>query len=123
MPIIRGGFHADPRVTEEVLGTHTAISTAAVIGVPHESHGEVNKAFVILHPGADATPDERDARDRTQMAGYTYPPMVKIVEPRPTPQPARPSSANNQPAPHHDVTSRCATPEKGHIQTAQQANR
>ncbi len=38
--IIRGGFNVYPREIEEVLMTHDAVSLAAVIGVPHESHGE-----------------------------------------------------------------------------------
>ena len=45
--IIRGGFNVYPREIEEVLMTHPAVSLAAVIGVPHESHGEEIKAFVI----------------------------------------------------------------------------
>ena len=50
--IIRGGFNVYPREVEEVLMTHPDVSLAAVIGVPHESHGEEIKAFVILEPGA-----------------------------------------------------------------------
>ena len=51
--IIRGGYNVYPREIEEVLMTHPAVSLAAVIGVPHESHGEEIKAFVILNDGAD----------------------------------------------------------------------
>src|SRR5260221_3231406 len=46
--IIRGGFNVYPREIEEVLMTHPAVSLAAVIGVPHERHGEEVTAFVIL---------------------------------------------------------------------------
>ena len=42
--IIRGGYNVYPREIEEVLMTHPAVSLAAVIGVPHESHGEEIKA-------------------------------------------------------------------------------
>ncbi|MEJ7795286.1 MAG: long-chain fatty acid--CoA ligase, partial [Nocardioides sp.] len=38
--IIRGGYNVYPREVEEVLMEHPAVSLAAVIGVPHESHGE-----------------------------------------------------------------------------------
>jgi long-chain acyl-CoA synthetase len=45
--IIRGGFNVYPREIEEVLYAHPAIVEAAVIGVPHESHGEEVKAVVV----------------------------------------------------------------------------
>ncbi|WP_436697878.1 long-chain-fatty-acid--CoA ligase [Nocardioides sp. BYT-33-1] len=78
--IIRGGFNVYPREIEEVLLTHPAVSLAAVIGVPHESHGEEIKAFVILKPGASATPEEIVAWGKEQMAAYKYPRIVEIVE-------------------------------------------
>ncbi len=51
--IIRGGFNVYPREIEEVLLTHPEVSLAAVIGVPHESHGEEIKAVVIRNDGVD----------------------------------------------------------------------
>ncbi|WGY01377.1 long-chain fatty acid--CoA ligase [Nocardioides sp. QY071] len=78
--IIRGGFNVYPREIEEVLLTHPAVSLAAVIGVPHESHGEEIKAFVILKPGASATPEEIVAWGKEQMAAYKYPRIVEVVE-------------------------------------------
>ena len=78
--IIRGGFNVYPREIEEVLMTHPAISLAAVVGVPHQSHGEEVKAFVILAPGAAATPEELIAWGREEMAGHKYPRIVEIVE-------------------------------------------
>ncbi|GAA2688490.1 long-chain-fatty-acid--CoA ligase [Actinoplanes palleronii] len=77
--IIRGGFNVYPREIEEVLITHEAVSLAAVIGVPHPSHGEEVKAFVILTPGATVTEDELVAWGKEQMASYKYPRMVSIV--------------------------------------------
>ncbi|MBM2619848.1 long-chain fatty acid--CoA ligase [Actinoplanes sp. LDG1-06] len=78
--IIRGGFNVYPREIEEVLMTHEAVSLAAVIGVPHPSHGEEVKAFVILKPGATATGDELVEWSKEQMAAYKYPRVVAIVE-------------------------------------------
>ncbi|UMG91589.1 long-chain fatty acid--CoA ligase [Nocardioides sp. TF02-7] len=78
--IIRGGFNVYPREVEEVLMTHPAISLAAVIGVPHESHGEEIKAVVILEDGASATPDEIVDWSKDQLAAYKYPRIVEIVE-------------------------------------------
>ncbi|KUN29300.1 long-chain fatty acid--CoA ligase [Streptomyces antibioticus] len=82
--IIRGGFNVYPREVEEVLMTHPAISLAAVVGVPHHSHGEEVKAFVILHSGAQTSPGELIAWGREQMASYKYPRIVEIVEHLPT---------------------------------------
>jgi len=78
--IIRGGFNVYPREIEEVLLTHPAVSLAAVIGVPHDSHGEEIKAFVILRPGASVTPEELVAWGKEQMAAYKYPRLVEIVD-------------------------------------------
>ena len=78
--IIRGGFNVYPREIEEVLLTHEDVSLAAVIGVPHESHGEEIKAFVILNDGATVTEDELVAWGKEQMAGYKYPRIVEIVD-------------------------------------------
>ncbi|MEP9382299.1 long-chain fatty acid--CoA ligase [Nocardioides sp. KR10-350] len=78
--IIRGGYNVYPREIEEVLLTHPAVSLAAVIGVPHDSHGEEVKAFVILKPGASATPQEIVAWSKEQMASYKYPRLVEIVD-------------------------------------------
>jgi long-chain acyl-CoA synthetase len=77
--IIRGGFNVYPREVEEVLMTHPAVSLAAVVGVPHDSHGEEVKAFVICHPEAGATADDLLAWGREQMAAYKYPRMVELV--------------------------------------------
>jgi long-chain acyl-CoA synthetase len=78
--IIRGGFNVYPREIEEVLMTHEAVSLAAVIGVPHESHGEEIKAYVIRTEGATTTEDELIAWCKEQMASYKYPRMVTFVD-------------------------------------------
>ncbi|SEM52452.1 long-chain-fatty-acid--CoA ligase [Nonomuraea pusilla] len=78
--IIRGGFNVYPRELEEVLMTHEAVSLAAVVGVPHESHGEEVKAYVIRTPGATVTEDELIAWCRENMAAYKYPRIVEFRE-------------------------------------------
>jgi long-chain acyl-CoA synthetase len=77
--IIRGGYNVYPREIEEVLMTHPDVSLAAVIGVPHESHGEEIKAFVILNPGASTTGDDLVAWSKEQMASYKYPRIVEVA--------------------------------------------
>ncbi|MBD8868264.1 long-chain-fatty-acid--CoA ligase [Nocardioides donggukensis] len=78
--IIRGGFNVYPREIEEVLMSHEDVSLAAVIGVPHESHGEEIKAVVIRNEGASVTEDELVAWGKEQMAGYKYPRVVEFVD-------------------------------------------
>jgi long-chain acyl-CoA synthetase len=78
--IIRGGFNVYPREVEEVLYAHPAIVEAAVIGVPHESHGEEVKAVVALAKGQQATADEIIAWCKERLAAYKYPRLVEFVE-------------------------------------------
>ncbi len=78
--IIRGGFNVYPREVEEVLMTHEAVSLAAVVGVPHEQHGEEVAAFVILRDGARLTSDELISWAKDEMASYKYPRSVRFVE-------------------------------------------
>jgi long-chain acyl-CoA synthetase len=77
--IIRGGFNVYPREVEEVLYAHPAITEAAVIGVPNESHGEEVKAVVALAPGATLGADELIAWTRQRLAAYKYPRIVEFV--------------------------------------------
>jgi long-chain acyl-CoA synthetase len=78
--IIRGGYNVYPREIEEVLMTHPDVSLAAVIGVPHESHGEEIKAVVIRNDGATLTEQELIDWGKEQMANYKYPRQVEFVD-------------------------------------------
>jgi long-chain acyl-CoA synthetase len=78
--IIRGGYNVYPREVEEVLMTHPGVSLVAVIGVPHESHGEEIKAVVIRDKDTDLTEDELIGWSREQMASYKYPRIVEFVD-------------------------------------------
>jgi long-chain acyl-CoA synthetase len=78
--IIRGGFNVYPREIEDVLMTHPEVSLAAVVGVPHESHGEEIKAFVILQPDSPITAERLISWAKTEMASYKYPRLVEFVD-------------------------------------------
>ncbi|MFI6816501.1 long-chain fatty acid--CoA ligase [Nonomuraea sp. NPDC050328] len=78
--IIRGGFNVYPRELEEVLMTHPAVSLVAVVGVPHDSHGEEVKAYVIPAPGVSVTEDELIAWSKENMAAYKYPRIIEFRE-------------------------------------------
>jgi long-chain acyl-CoA synthetase len=76
--IIRGGFNVYPREVEEVLMTHPAVSLAAVIGVPHDRHGEEIKAYLVLKAGQRVSAEEIVAWGKEQMAAYKYPRIVEL---------------------------------------------
>ncbi|MAJ60649.1 MAG: long-chain-fatty-acid--CoA ligase [bacterium TMED88] len=77
--ILRGGFNVYPREVEEVLYEHPAVVEAAVIGVPHESHGEEVKAVVALAPGATAESDEVIEFCKARLSAYKYPRIVEFL--------------------------------------------
>jgi long-chain acyl-CoA synthetase len=78
--IIRGGFNVYPREVEEVLYEHPAVAAAAVIGVPHPTHGEEVAAAVQLLPGVSVTPEELREYTKERVAAYKYPRHVWIVD-------------------------------------------
>ena len=78
--IIRGGYNVYPRELEEVLMTHPAVSLVAVIGVPHDSHGEEIKAVVVREPGDTTTAEELVAWGKEQFASYKYPREVQFLD-------------------------------------------
>ncbi|WP_330230072.1 long-chain fatty acid--CoA ligase [Nocardia sp. NBC_00508] len=77
--IVRGGLNVYPREVEEILMTHEAVSLAAVIGVPHDSHGEEIKAFIIPAHGTPPTEDALIAWAEQHMAAYKYPRHIEFV--------------------------------------------
>jgi long-chain acyl-CoA synthetase len=78
--IIRGGFNVYPREIEEVLYEHPAVLEAAVLGMPHPTHGEEVVAAVALRPDAAATPDELREYVKARVAPYKYPRHVWLVD-------------------------------------------
>lgn len=79
--IIRGGFNVYPREIEEILMTHPAVSLVAVIGIPHESHGEEIKAVVVKNKDFDdVSEDVLVAWGKEQFAAYKYPRTVQFVD-------------------------------------------
>lgn len=78
--IIRGGYNVYPREIEEVLYTHPAVAEAAVIGVPHELHGEEISAVVALKPGASVTTDDLGGYVKARVAPYKYPRIIRLVD-------------------------------------------
>ncbi|MGW4891306.1 long-chain-fatty-acid--CoA ligase [Kitasatospora sp. NPDC004240] len=78
--IIRGGYNVYPREIEEVLYEHPAVAEAAVVGVPHEHHGEEIAAVIVLKDGARATADLIREHVRQRVAAYKYPRIVTFTD-------------------------------------------
>jgi long-chain acyl-CoA synthetase len=76
--IIRGGYNVYPREIEEVLYANPLVAEAAVVAVPHETHGEEVKAFIALRAGAESTPDQIIAYCREHLAAYKYPRLIEF---------------------------------------------
>lgn len=76
--IIRGGFNVYPREVEETLATHPAVNLCAVVGIPHKSHGEEVKAFVLPNEGVECSEKELVAWCKENMASYKYPRQVEF---------------------------------------------
>jgi long-chain acyl-CoA synthetase len=76
--IIRNGFNVFPRDVEDALLEHQAVALAGVVGRPDPKVGEEVVAFVTLHPGREATPEELIAFAKGRIGGYKYPREVHI---------------------------------------------
>jgi len=81
--IIKGGENISPRTIEEVLYQHPRISEAAVIGVKDEKYGEDIKAFVVLHPGEEATAEEILAFCKTKLTSFFLPRSIIFLQAMP----------------------------------------
>lgn len=64
------GFQVAPAELEEVLRSHPAVADAAVVGIPHETHGEVPKAFVVLKKDSTVKNDAIKEYVATKVASF-----------------------------------------------------
>ncbi|MEA2009631.1 MAG: long-chain fatty acid--CoA ligase [Actinomycetota bacterium] len=75
---ISGGENVYPAEIESVLSAHPAIREAAVVGVPHETWGEVGRAFAVVTDDYD----EDDVRSflGERLARYKMPRTVVVLD-------------------------------------------
>jgi long-chain acyl-CoA synthetase len=78
--IITGGANIYPAEVERVLVGHPAVATAAVVGIPDATYGEMPCAVIVLRPGAAATADEVIAWSRARLAAFKCPRSVRFVD-------------------------------------------
>jgi fatty-acyl-CoA synthase len=70
---ISGGVNVYPAEVEAELLRHPAVADAAIIGVPHQTWGEVGVAFLVLRSGSSATAEDLAAFLAGKLAKYKLP--------------------------------------------------
>jgi fatty-acyl-CoA synthase len=71
--IISGGENISSVEVESALLAHPAVMEVGVVGLPHEKWGEAPYAFIVLKPGAAASPDDLRTYCRTKLAHFKVP--------------------------------------------------
>ncbi|MGE5183584.1 MAG: benzoate-CoA ligase family protein [Acidobacteriota bacterium] len=74
-----GGIWVSPFEVESALSSHAAVLEAAVVGHEDAEGLTKPKAFVVLKPGAAATPDELKAHVKNLLAPFKYPRWIELV--------------------------------------------
>ena len=75
---ISGGENVYPAEIESVLSAHPMVLEAAVVGIPHETWGEVGRAFVVVAHGYD--PEDAHAFLAERLARYKLPRSIIVVD-------------------------------------------
>ncbi|MDM3976688.1 acyl-CoA ligase FadD12 [Mycobacterium marseillense] len=78
--IVSGGENVYPIEVEKALAAHPDVAEAAVIGVDDEQYGQRLAAFVVLAPGAGATPDALKQHVRDNLANYKVPREITVLD-------------------------------------------
>jgi fatty-acyl-CoA synthase len=82
--IVSGGFNIYPREIEDIIGEHPAVSTVAVIGVPHPKWGEAVKALVVVRAGhAAPNPADLVAMVSARKGAFQAPKLVEFIDSMP----------------------------------------
>jgi len=81
--ILTSGYRIGPFEVESALIEHPAVAESAVVASPDEVRGEIVKAFVILAPGYQGSPElVKEIQDfvKKVTAPYKYPREIEFVE-------------------------------------------
>ena len=78
--IIRGGQNIFPPEIENLIKSHPAVLTSAVVGVPSERYGEAVWAFVVPKEGQTLTSTEVLKLCRRDLSAYKVPSEVRFVD-------------------------------------------
>jgi fatty-acyl-CoA synthase len=77
---ISGGENVYPAEVESVLHELTAVTEAAVIGIPNEQWGEVGMAIIALKTGHSLAPGEIYAHCEANLARFKCPRRIEFVD-------------------------------------------
>jgi fatty-acyl-CoA synthase len=75
---ISGGENVYPAEVESALLAHPSVTAAAVVGVPHETWGEVGRAFIVVAAGYDEAALRAYLAER--LARYKLPRSIVVVD-------------------------------------------
>ncbi|MDA2892468.1 acyl-CoA ligase FadD12 [Mycolicibacterium sp. BiH015] len=78
--IVSGGENVYPIEVEKTLTTHPDVAEAHVLGVDDEKFGQRLAAFVVLNPGATATPEALKQHVRDNLANYKVPREITVLD-------------------------------------------
>lgn len=81
--IISAGYRIGPDEVQDTLIRHEAVEEAGVIGVDHNTRGEIVKAFITLAPGydpSDQLKEEITAFARQELSKHEYPREIQFVD-------------------------------------------
>lgn len=78
--VIRGGQNIAPAEIEEAASLFEGVGDCAVVGIPHDSLGEVPILFVVLKDGHDLVLQELHDHCRRQLSSYKVPEAIHVVD-------------------------------------------
>lgn len=81
--IVSSGYNVYPQYIEKIIGSHPAVHTCAVIGIPHPYKHEVPKAYIVLKDNFKLDDNlKKDIKDYTKksVSAYAMPKEFEYVK-------------------------------------------
>ncbi|WP_254533609.1 acyl-CoA synthetase [Natrinema gelatinilyticum] len=81
--ILCSGYRVGPEEVEESVVNHDAVADCGVIGIPHDTRGQVPKAFVVLNEGYEHTDELKTGLQeyvKQNLAKYEYPREIEFMD-------------------------------------------
>ena len=74
------GHQVWPKEVEEILAEHPAVVEACVAGIPDQKQVEAVKAWVVVRPGENITPEQLQDFCREKLTAYKVPKFIEFRE-------------------------------------------